>query len=90
MSAAAAVGDGDSDGAVSLCPTQLSDGLKALSKLEGQIYGEVSIEAGNILRFAEAAPFQGRLSALREVYVHCHVSVYRLLSACLVCLPTFP
>lgn len=46
---------------------QLSAGLKALSELEGQIYGEVSIEAGNILRFAQAAPFQGRVSALRAV-----------------------
>lgn len=31
------------------------------------MYGEVSLEAGNILRFAKAAPFQGRLAALREV-----------------------
>ncbi|CAM9940346.1 unnamed protein product [Pylaiella littoralis] len=45
---------------------ELASGLKALSKLEGQIYGEVSVEAGNIRRFAAAAPFQGRLSALRE------------------------
>lgn len=50
-------------------PVQLSAGLKALSELEGQIYGEVSIEAGNILRFAQAAPFQGRVAALREVGV---------------------
>ena len=46
---------------------QLTAALERLAKLEGQVYGEVSLEAGNILRFAKAAPFQGRLSGLREV-----------------------
>lgn len=46
---------------------QLQEGFEKLSKLEGQAYGEVALEAGNILRLAKAAPFQGRLTALREV-----------------------
>lgn len=52
---------------------QLVSALEKLAQLQGQQYGEVSLEAGNILRLARAAPFEGRLSALRAVSVCCHV-----------------
>lgn len=47
--------------------SQLTTALESLSKLKGQVYGEVSLEAGVILRLAKAAPFEGRLAALRAV-----------------------
>lgn len=52
------------------CPllfVQLSSALEKLAQLKGQQYGEVSLEAGNILRLAKAAPFEGRLAALSAV-----------------------
>ncbi|CAM9423058.1 unnamed protein product [Ascophyllum nodosum] len=45
---------------------ELQEGLEKLSSLEGPGYGEVALEAGNILRLAKAAPFEGRVNALRE------------------------
>lgn len=54
---------------------QLQEGFEKLSKLEGQAYGEVALEAGNILRLAKAAPFQGRLTALREVRLLFHAGM---------------
>ena len=65
-----------------LCVFQLTAALERLSTLEGQMYGEVSLEAGNILRFAKAAPFQGRLLALREVRDAYAIVVVLLLLFC--------
>lgn len=46
---------------------QFTASLEKLAQLQGQEYGEVSLEAGNLLRFANSAPFEGRLDALRQV-----------------------
>lgn len=53
-----------SDSKVTLSPA-LSDILTGLSKLDGQVYGEVALKARQLIETAQTPPFQSRLDSLK-------------------------